>query len=70
MNNAQNRQDDDLWFKITDNDIKIGQRQDLNYYELIQEEYLRNLEMTDNAEKPYQQEKSKNNQNIQQMSQK
>ena len=49
---VQNRQDDDLWVKVPDNDIEIGQRQDLNDYELIQEEYLRNFDMTCNIEKP------------------
>ena len=36
-----------------DNDIGIGKRQDFNDYESIQEEYMRNLEMTDNTEKCY-----------------
>ena len=64
----QNRQDDDLLVKAAGNDIEIGQRQDFNDYELIQEEYLRNLEMTDNTEKPSPPEKS-DKQGIRQMSQ-
>ena len=31
---VQNKQDD-LWIKIPDNDIEIGQKQDFNDYELI-----------------------------------
>ena len=43
---------DDLWIKIPDIDIEIGQRLGMNDYELIQEEYLRNFDMIDNIEKP------------------
>ena len=49
---VQNRQDDNLWVKLPDNDIEIGLRQDFNDYELHQEEYLRNLEMMNNTEEP------------------
>ena len=46
-----NKQDDYLWVKIPDNDIEVSQRQDLNDYELMQVEYLRNMQMIDNTEK-------------------
>ena len=65
---VQNMQDDYLWVKVLDNHIEIVQRQYFNDYELIQEEYLRNLEMTDNTEKPYPPENA-DNKDIQQMSQ-
>ena len=39
---------------------ETGQRQDFNDYELIQEEYLRNLGMTGNIEHTYPPEKSGN----------
>ena len=35
---------------VPENDIEIGQRLDLYDYELIQEKYLRNFDMTDNIE--------------------
>ena len=62
---VQNMQDD-LWIKISDNDIKIGQWQDFNDYELIQEEYFRNFNMTHTIEKTHLPERS-DNQDIQQM---
>ena len=48
---VQNNQDR-LWIKIPDNDKEISQRQDLKYYELIQEEYFRHFDMTNNKENP------------------
>ena len=53
-----NKQGNELWVKVSDNDTEICQRQEFNEYEIIQEEYLRNLEMTDHIE---------NNQDICQM---
>ena len=50
---VHNGQEDNLWVKLPDNDITVCQTQDFNDCGLIQEEYLRNLEMTDNKEKPY-----------------
>ena len=34
---VQNRQNNDLWVKVPDNDAEITQRQDFNDYEIIQE---------------------------------
>ena len=48
-----NRQDNNLWVKVPDDNTEIVQRQDFNDYELIHEEYLRSLEMTDNTEQSY-----------------
>ena len=57
---------DNLQTNILDDDIQIGQRQDFNDNELIQEEYLRNFGMMDNKEKPHRPAKS-DNQDIRQM---
>ena len=48
-----NSQDNDLWIKKPNNIVKIGQRQELNDYKLIQEEYLRNMEKVEQTEKLY-----------------
>ena len=42
----------DLWIDISNHDIKIGQRQDLNDYQLIHKECLRNFGMMGNIENP------------------
>ena len=42
------------------NGMEMSQRQDFYDYELIQEEYIRNFNMTDIIEKPYPPEKSDN----------
>ena len=47
------RQDNDLCVKVPNEDIETGQRQDFNDYELIQQEYLTNLEMPNNKEQTY-----------------
>ena len=46
-----NRQDNTLRIKVQDNNIRIGQRQEFNDYELIQEGYLRNIEKIGQTEK-------------------
>ena len=60
---VSHRVDSDLWLKIPFLDTETGQRQNFNEYELLQDEYLRNLEMTDNIEQTYPQDKLGNNEN-------
>ena len=48
-----NKKASDLWAKVQEHDKEIGQRQDFNDYELIQDEYLRNLGMTDFMDENY-----------------
>ena len=64
---VKNKQDD-LWSYIPHDDIEIGQIQYFNDYELVQEEYLRNVGMMDNIEKPQASENS-DNQDTQQIRQ-
>ena len=47
------RQDDGLWMKTTDNYIETGQRKDFNDYELVKDEYMKSLTVTDNLERRY-----------------
>ena len=49
----------DLWFKAPDHDQEIGQRHDFHDFELVQNDYLRNLNMMDIMDKgtdPYKRE--------------
>ena len=48
-----NKQNNNLWIIVPDNNIRIGERQEFNDYELIQEEYLRNMERRRQTEKPH-----------------
>ena len=50
---VQNKKAGDLLAKVPEHDKEIGQRQNLNDYELIQDEYLRNLGMTYLMDKKY-----------------
>ena len=59
------RQDGDLLVKMATEDTELRQRQDLNDYKLIQEKYLRNLEMTDKIKQTYSPEKLGNQDNRQ-----
>ena len=50
----QNRQDDELWISVLDKCSETQQRQDINDYNLVQNEYLKKLKkltVTDNLER-------------------
>ena len=54
-----NKQINDLWFKAPDHDRIIGKRHDFHDIELVQEQDLRNLNMTgfiDEDSDPYKRE--------------
>ena len=48
-----NKKASDLWAKVPEHDKEIGQRQDVDNCKLIQDEYLRNLDVTDLMDKNY-----------------
>ena len=55
--------DNDLWVKMPSPDTEISQRPNFNEYELVQDEYLKNLGTTEKLEQTYRQDRLGNNDN-------
>ena len=62
-NFVPNRQDSDVWVKIQFLYTETGQRQNFNGYELVQDEYLKNLGTPGSIEQTYPQDKLGNKDN-------
>ena len=52
---VSNRQNNDLWVKLLSPDTEISQRQNVNEYDLVQDEYMKNLGTTENIKQAYRQ---------------
>ena len=52
-----NRQINDLWVKMTSPDTEIGQRQNFNEYELVQNDNMENLRTNENRQQTCRQER-------------
>ena len=51
--NVDATQDDGQWISVPHNYVETGHRQDFNDYDLIQDEYLKSVTVTDNSERMY-----------------